>query len=63
MTAINYNLCKLSHKEVQVKAKKDRWIPVMFRQEVGQKSSLDRKRLFTEGAQMDYISNVKLSVY
>jgi len=62
MITINYNLSKLSHKEVQVKAKKERWIPVMFRQEVG-KSSLDRRRLLTEGAQMDYISSVKLSVY
>jgi len=63
MITINYNLSKLSHKDVQVKAKKERWIPVMFRQEVGQKSSLNRKRLLSEGAQMDYISSVKMSVY
>jgi len=63
MTAINYDLGKLHYKKVQVKAEKRRWIPVMLRQDVSQKSSLNRRRLLSEGAQMDYISSVKLNVY
>jgi hypothetical protein len=63
MTAINYDLGKVRHKKVQIKTEKGRWIPVMLRQEVSRKSSLDRRRLLSEGAQMDYISSVKLNVY
>ena len=63
MTAINYDLGILQHKKVQVKTEKRRWIPAILRREISQKTSLDRRRLPSEGTRMDYISSVKLNVY
>lgn len=63
MVTANFDRSKLYQKEIENKVEKRRWIPVILRQEVNQKPLLNRRRLLSEGAQMDYISTVKLNVY